>query len=116
MPNSSIWRTDRNISVATTPGQSQPGRDGNKRLLRIPQSSCITGASPSDCLVLYPGHSLGKSHLSADMQSVYSAAPTDLVKIYIYIYIYMGDIQKDHPKREAIGEYFLLQQQPLLIK
>ena len=27
--------------------------------LRIPQSSSITGTSPSDCLVLYTGHSLG---------------------------------------------------------
>ncbi len=28
-------------------------------MLHIPQSSSITGDSPSDCLVSYPGHSLG---------------------------------------------------------
>ncbi len=39
----------------TTLGQSGPGRNDNEGLLHIPQSSSITGASPSDCLVLYPG-------------------------------------------------------------
>ena len=38
---------------ATTPGQSGPGSDGNKRVLRIPPNSSITGSSPSDCLVSY---------------------------------------------------------------
>ena len=40
---------------ATTPGQSGPGSDGNEGLLRISQSSCTAGTSPSDCLVSYPG-------------------------------------------------------------
>ena len=31
------------LSGATTPGKSRPGSDGNKGVLRIPQSSCITG-------------------------------------------------------------------------
>ena len=31
--------------------------------------------SSSDCLVSYPGHSLGVSNPSADVQSVYSTAP-----------------------------------------
>ena len=44
-------------------------------VLCIPQSSSITGTSPSDCLVFYPGHSLGESYPSAEMQSVYSTAP-----------------------------------------
>ena len=35
------------LSGATTLGQSWPGSDGNKGLLRIPQSSSITGTSPS---------------------------------------------------------------------
>ena len=39
------------------PGQSGPGSDGNEKVLRIPQSSSITGNSPSDCLVSYPGKS-----------------------------------------------------------
>ena len=56
---SSLWSIDRALSSATTPGQSEPGRDGNKGVLHIPQSSSITEASASDCLVPYQGHSLG---------------------------------------------------------
>ena len=37
----------------------------------------ITGASSSDCLVSYPGYSLGESYSSAEKQSAYSAAPAD---------------------------------------
>ena len=48
-----------------------------KEVHHIPQSSSITEASPSDYLVSYPGHSLGESYPSAEMQSVYSAAPAD---------------------------------------
>ena len=40
----------------------------------MPQSACINGASPSDCLVSYLGHSLGESYPSAEKQSEYSAA------------------------------------------
>ena len=52
-------------------GQSGPGSDGNEEVLHIHQSSNITGASPSDCLVLYLGHSFGESCLSTVKQSVY---------------------------------------------
>ena len=55
--SSSILPTDRTQSGATTQGQSVPGSDGNKGVFRIPQSSSMTAASPSDCLVLYSGHS-----------------------------------------------------------
>ena len=37
---------------------SGPGSDDNEGVLHIPQSSMITGTSPSDCLVSYLGHSL----------------------------------------------------------
>ena len=46
------------LSGATTPDQSGPGNNGNEGVLCIPQSSSITGTSPSDCLVSYPGHLL----------------------------------------------------------
>ena len=36
-----------------------------------------TGASPSDSLILYPGHSLVESYPSVEMQSVLSTAPAD---------------------------------------
>ena len=53
MSNSSIWPIDRTQSSATTPGWSGPGSDDNEGVLRISQSSSITGASPSDGLVSY---------------------------------------------------------------
>ena len=57
-------------------GQSGPGSNGNEGVLHIPQSPNITGTSPSDCLVLYPGHSLvGRgAYPSAEVQSMYSTA------------------------------------------
>ena len=51
---------DRALSGATTLGHSGPGSDDNEGVLHIPQSSSITGTSPSDCLVSYPGHSSGE--------------------------------------------------------
>ena len=80
MSNISFWSIHRTLSGAITLGQSGPGSDGNKGVLFILQSSSIPGTSPSDCLVSYPGHSLGKSYSSAEMQSMYSAAPADLAK------------------------------------
>ena len=71
---------DRTLSGATNPGQSEPGTDGNEGVLCIPQSFSITGASPLDRFVSYPGHSLGMFYPSAEMQSVYSAAPADWAK------------------------------------
>ena len=56
---SSISPIDRTLSGTTTPGQRGPGSNGNEGVLHISQSSNITGASPSDCLESYPGHSLG---------------------------------------------------------
>ena len=59
------------------PLQKEPGSDGNQEVLCIPQSSISTGASPSKFLVSYPGHPLGASYPSREIQSVYSAAPAD---------------------------------------
>ena len=66
------------LSGATSLGMTGHGSDGNKGVLRIPQSSSITGTSPSDYLLSYTGQTFGgESYLSAKMQSVYSTAPTD---------------------------------------
>ena len=51
-------------SGATTSNQSGLGSNGNEKVLRIPQSSSITGDSPSDYLVLYTGPSLGEGFLA----------------------------------------------------
>ena len=78
MSNSSIWLIDRTLPGTTTLSQSGPWSDGKEEVLRSPQSSSITGASPSDCLMSYPGHSLGRgSYPSAEMQSVYSTTPAN---------------------------------------
>ena len=73
---SSIRPIDRILLGATTPGQSGPGSDGNEGVFRIPQSSSITGTSPSDCLVSYPGFQLGVLSLCSDpVGVVYSPLP-----------------------------------------
>ena len=46
-------------SGATIPGMVGPVSNCNEEIPSIPQSSSITGTSPSDCLVSYQGHSLG---------------------------------------------------------
>ena len=76
---SSIGPIDRTLKRATSPGQSGPGSDGNEGVLRIPQSTNITGTSPSDCLVPYRGNSLGDggSYPAADVPVIYSTAPAD---------------------------------------
>ena len=55
---SSIKSIDMTLSGATTPGPRV--YLGAIVILRIAQSSCIIGASQSDCLVSYPGHTLGR--------------------------------------------------------
>ena len=79
---SSIW-LDRTLSEATTPGHSGPGCDDNEGVLYIPQSSSITGTSPSDCLVSYHRHLLegsGVLPLCRDAVSVFYS-PADRAKL-----------------------------------
>ena len=61
-----LFNRDRTLIRYYYSHQSGTGSDGNKEVLCIPQSSSITGTSPSDCLVSY-----------AEVQSVYSTAPDD---------------------------------------
>ena len=56
---SSTWPIDRTLLGNTTLGPSEPGSNDNEGILRIPQSSSISGAQLSDCLMPYTGHSLG---------------------------------------------------------
>ena len=58
--------------------KSRPGFNGNKEVLHIPQIHKV-GVSSSNGLMSYPGHSLGVSYSSAEMQSEYSTAPADWV-------------------------------------
>ena len=75
MSNSSIWPINRTLSGATIPAYCGPGSDVNEGVLYIPQTSRITEAWPSDCLMSYPGHLFWRgSYPSAEMQAVYSTA------------------------------------------
>ena len=56
------------LSSATIPDQGGPGSDDNERAICIPKSSSITRASPSDCFISYPGHSLREFYSSTEMQ------------------------------------------------
>ena len=59
MQFSCILPINRALSGATIPDQSGPGSNGNEGVFCIPQSRTgITGTSPIDCLVSYPGHAL----------------------------------------------------------
>ena len=64
---SSIWAIDKTLSGATTPGQSRPGSEGNKEVLRIPQSSSNTWSLSIRLFRVISGHSLGESYLFAEM-------------------------------------------------
>ena len=73
MSISSISPIDKTLSGAASPGQSGPGSDGSEGVLIIPQMF-KTGASPSDCLMSYPGHSWEGAYFPAKIQSVYYTA------------------------------------------
>ena len=78
MTNSSIWPIDRNLSGATTSGESEPGSDGNEEVLHISQTRALLEphhqiAELVDCVIIR--HSLGESYPSAEMQSMYTTAP-----------------------------------------
>ena len=77
MSNSSSWLINRTLSGAIISGQSGPGSNDSDGAARIHLNSSITGAPSSDDLIPYPGHSLGGSYASAEMQSVYSTSPAD---------------------------------------
>ena len=72
-----VKRKKKEIKREKLTSLSEPGSIGSEGVLCITQSSSITGASPSDGLILYARHLLGKSYPSAEMQSTYSAAPAD---------------------------------------
>ena len=51
-----------------------------KRVLHIPQSDSITGTSPLECLMSYPGHSLEAFYLCRDAVGVFYG-PSSLFEI-----------------------------------
>ena len=61
---SNSWPIDRTLSGVTTPGQSGSGSNGNEGVLGILQSFSITGTSPSNYLMSYPGFLLAEEGLT----------------------------------------------------
>ena len=67
MSKTSIWPIDETQSDATASGKSEPGSNGNERILCISKRSRAE-ALLSDSLVLYLGNSLvRRSYSSAEM-------------------------------------------------
>ena len=82
----------RSLSGATIRGHSGPGSISNEGVLRIPQMPSISGTSPSDCLVSYPGHSLG---VLPFCRCILLPQPTGQVVSYLMpniVYIYISNI------------------------
>ena len=69
---------DRALSVATTPGQSEPGNNSNEGMLCIPKSSSITGNLTIRLFSVISWTLVGRevSYPSAEKRSVYSTVPT----------------------------------------
>ena len=84
---SSIWSLDRTLLGDITPGQSGPRSNGNEEVLSILQSSSITGSLPSDCLVSYPGHSLGGGFLHLCREAVGILDSTGILPGYLSFFM-----------------------------
>ena len=97
---SSIYPIEKTLSGASTPDQSRPGSDSNEGVLHVPQSPCITGTSPSDCFVSYPGDLLGESYPSAKKQSVYSTAPAEGAINFLVLWVICLRSSLTHFKNE----------------
>ena len=84
MQFTSIWPIEGTLSGPTTLGKSGSGSNGNKGVLHIPQSSSITGTSPSDSLMPYPGHRLGNLTICRDAVGVFYS-PSNWVRIKLLV-------------------------------
>ena len=74
---SSIWPIDRTLSVATTPGQREPESDSKKKgILHSPKLKHSWSLIIRLFSVLSWDTCWGETYLSAEMQSVYSTAPS----------------------------------------
>ena len=69
---------NRTLSGTTTLGLNRPGSDDNKLVLYISQSSSITEALPSDCLLPFTG-----SYITAEKPSVFSATSTEWASYFM---------------------------------
>ena len=90
-----LWPIDRRtLSGANTLGQIEPGSDGNEEVVSILQSSSITEASSSDCLVSYPRYSLRETYPYVEIAGGVVCSPSQLGQVnlgigVIYKYLYI---------------------------
>ena len=95
-----VWPVYRTLLHATTPGQSGSESTGNKEVFSIPQSPSITGVSPSDCLMSYPGHSLdGVLPFCRDAVGVFcSLSRLCCLFINLLVWFYVSRRKRTHPR------------------
>ena len=79
MLKSSSWPIDQTLSSATSLSKSGPGSDGNEDLLNISRPPALLDPHHQIFSVIFRTRFGGESHLSSDMQSVYSTAPANWV-------------------------------------
>ena len=127
MSNNSILPRDRTLSGPTTPGQSEPGSNGNKGVLWIPQSSSMREASPSDYFMSYPGQSLvGVLLLCRDAVNLTASADWAISKLdclWFYQwkwnknqnYILIKYIELTFLKSNSFAQHFLKGMEPYLL-
>ena len=84
---SSIWHIDRALSGTTTPGQSESGSNGNKRVLHISLISKV-GASLSDGLTSYLGHLLGVGLVNWS-RVILCIEVKELHSLYVHIFFFV---------------------------
>ena len=77
MTNSFIWPIDRTLPGATNLGQSGPGNNGNKRVLRKAPALLDHLHVYWHMFSIISRIFVGEYYLSAEMQSVYSTTPVD---------------------------------------
>ena len=84
-----IWPINMTMSAATTPGPEWIlGAMAIKGIFHIPQSSSVTGTSPSDCLVSYQGHTFGGGRVLTFLQRcsrsiLQPQPPVDKALVYV---------------------------------
>ena len=110
MWNSSILTIDRTLSGATTPGQSGPRSNEKGEFLRLPQSSSITGASPSDCLVSYTGHSFGRylTPLQRCNRCILLPQLTRLFNLWVFIPEVTGNFHCSSSENKCLQLFMIL--------
>ena len=84
---SSIWPIHRTLLGSTTPGQSEPGRDNNERVLRKPKAPALLELH-HQIISCHNQDTRGEwgGYFYEEMQSVYSTSPADWTRFGFMAY------------------------------